>query len=705
MSANSSNVKTVFGACPHDCPDSCAMLFDVADGKLIKVRGNPNNNVTTNRLCPKLNDYERHHYNPDRLLYPMRRSGNKGGGNFKRVTWKIALDEIYDKWQHIISQYGAEAILPYGYAGNLGLLNGMNSGDAFFNRLGATTSEKTFCASSNITAQLMTTGPSLGTDPESFVHSKYIIIWGGNPVSTNSHLWAFILRAKRKGAKVVVIDPFRTRTAARADWHIAPKPGTDAVLALSMIDVLVKRNLVDTGYVENYCLGFEELIASAAEYPLESAADITGIAASTIETLACEYAQTQPSVIRVGVGLERYPSGGQAIRAIDCLPALVGAWRHVGGGLLQMPIFVPTRGDFLSRPDWVDPQTRVLNIARIGEILNDPSLDPPIKSLMVWNANPMSQAPDSNKVERGLARDDLFTVVSEHFMTDTARYADLVLPATMAAEQDDILTSWGNFYINLNCKAIDAPGETVPNVELFRRLAQRMGFGDDPRFTLSDIELLREVLDWDDPLLVDQSFDTLLDKGTIRVSVPPPDEYSPHAEGNFPTPSGKCEFVSDLGFKVGFVAPPLRQGRVDRMNSMPIERVPDYTENRESNAELRNPLQLLSTKSHGFLNSQYANEAHKSKAQGKQTVMINPVDAIKRDINNGSEVQIQNQRGKLIGIAKVSDKVLAGTVVATFGYWTSQNKAGAVNALTTASIGFAGTPSFYDVAVELVPLK
>lgn len=679
------------------------MLFDVEDGRLVRVRGNPNNSYTTDRLCAKLNDYEQHHYNPDRLLYPMRRVGRKGSGEFERISWDSALDQIHEEWQKIISQYGAEAILPYGYAGNLGLLNGMNSGEAFFNRLGATTCERTFCASSNVTAQLMTIGPSLGTDPESFVHSRYIVVWGANPISTNSHLWPFILRAKRNGAKVVVIDPLRTHTAARADWHIAPRPGTDVVLALSMIDVLVKRDLVDHDYVENYCLGFDELIAEAAAYPPERAAEITGIAAEDIEKFACQYAHTQPAVIRVGVGLERHPSGGQAIRAIDCLPALVGAWRHVGGGLLQMPIFVPSRADFLSGPDWINPQTRVLNLVRIGDILNDSSLDPPVKSLMVWNANPLSQAPDANNVARGLAREDLFTIVSEQFMTDTARYADLVLPATMAAEQDDIQTSWGHFYINLNSKAIEAPGEAIPNVELFRRLAQRMKFDDDPRFTMSDTESLREALDWDAPLLAGQSWETLQEKGTLRVSVPPPDQYAPHAEGDFPTPSGRCEFVSDLGAESGFVGPPLRQGRMDKQNSTPISRVPNYTPNVESNTGTPYPLQLLSPKSHGFLNSEYANEPHKARVQGEQSVMINPADAAARGIYDGDEVLLHNDRGRLIGEAKVSDKVLTGTVVAQSGYWTSQNKAGAAKALTAARTGFAGAPGYYDVAVELAP--
>ena len=702
MKSEDKDKMTFYGACPHDCPDGCAMLFDVEDGKLVKVRGNPANTYTTDRLCAKLNDYHAHHYNPDRILYPMRRTGPKGSDTFERISWDDALAAIRDRWKDIIATHGGEAILPYGYAGNLGLLNGMNSGDAFFNRLGATTAEKTFCASGNVTAHFMTIGPSLGTDPESFVHSKFILIWGANPVSTHSHLWPFVLKAQRKGAKVVVIDPFRTRTAARADWHLAPRPGTDVVLALSLIHVLITEALIDQDYVDKYCHGLEELAASAADFTAETAEEITGIAASEIRQLAMEYAQTQPSVIRVGVGLERYLSGGQAMRAIDCLPGLVGAWRHVGGGLLQMPVFVPTRPEVISRPDWVNPETRILNITSIGEILTG-DMDPPVKSLFVWNANPMTQAPDSNRVQQGLARDDLFTVVSEQFMTDTACYADIVLPATMAAEQDDILTSWGHFYINLNQKAIEAPGEAVPNVELFRRLARAMEI-DDPHFQRTDMEMMRDSLDWDSPLLAGESFESLQRSGSIRLKVDPSDSYAPHAEGNFPTPSGKCEFASQLGAKNGFIGPMLRQGRIDKQDSMPISPVPGFTPNVECNSadSSQYPLQLLSPKSHGFLNSGYANEPHKIKAQGEQTILIHPDDAGRRSIANGDEVKVFNNRGTVIGDAAISEKVLPGCLVASFGYWASRSRGSSVNALTDGdSRGFAGTPSYYDTAVEV----
>lgn len=708
MSTDTANSKTFFGACPHDCPDGCAMIYTVEKNKLTKVSGNSNHPFTQGRLCVKVNDYERHHYNPDRLLHPLRRSGPKGSGEFNQISWNQALDEIVTRWRVIIAEHGAEAILPYGYAGNMGLLNGMNAGDAFFNKLGSSIGEKTFCASSAVTAQWMTTGPSLGTDPESFVHARYIILWGANTVSTNSHLWPFVLEAQKNGAKVVVIDPYRSRTAARADWHLSPRPGTDAALALAMINTIIEDDLVDRNYVDRYTLNFDQLRASAAEYTAEQASRITGIRAQDIKTLAHEYASSQPSVIRVGVGVERYPGGGQAIRAVDCLPALVGAWRHVGGGLLQMPIFVPVRFDLLSHPEWIGAETRVINLAQLADVLDlDAGLNPAIHSLFIWNANPLSQVPNSNMVKRGLQRDDLFTVVSEQFMTDTARYADLVLPATMNGEHNDVITSWGQFYIALNQKAIEAPGETISNFDLFQRLAARFGF-EDPRFTLSDKELLRESLDWDSPMLEGKSFDMLENDGFIRVNVPPKDVYAPHAEGNFPTPSGKCDFCSRLGQDSGFIVPPLRQMLEGRQNSAPIDPVPGYIPNRagrdhDSNVDDGYPLQLNSPKSHSFLNSEYANEAHKLRSQGKQFVLVNPADADMRNLTEGDTARVFNSLGEFTADTRVTAKVSIGTVVATFGYWGSRNQlGGAANALTRNSgPGFAGTPHFNDTFVEI----
>lgn len=691
----STTTDTVFGACPHDCPDNCAMLYSVEDGRLTGVRGNPDHPVTAGRLCPKVNDWDRHHANPDRVVHPLRRVGRKGEGRFERIGWDTALAEIRDRWNALIGQYGPECILPYGYAGNQSVLNGFNAGDAFFNRLGASTGEKSFCASSLITAQLMTVGPTLGTDPESFVDAKLIVIWGANSLTTTSHFWAWVVKARRNGAQLVVIDPRRSRTAARADWHLAPKPGTDGALALAVVDTLVREELLDDDYVARHTLGFEALADTAARYPADVAADITGIPAEDIRRFARTYAGTRPAVIRVGVGLERYPGGGQAVRVIDGLPALCGHWRERGGGLLQMPVFVPLLQDKLSRPDWIPSGTRILNLTRIGALLNDRELEPPVASLFVWNANPVSQAPDSNAVVAGLAREDLFTVVSEHFVTDTARYADLVLPATMGAEHTDIQTSWGHFYVNYNAKAVEPPGEAIPNVELFRRLARTLGF-DEALFSMSDEALLEMAFDWSHPYFGGKGFADLQREGFLRMHAPD----VPHADGAFPTASGRCELVSELGAAHGFIGPPLRQMRTDGAAGAPIPAVPDFVP--PSEPDDAHPLRLVSPKTHAFLNSEYANEAHKRASAGPQTALLHAADAARAGVADGDAVRLVNERGALAAVAEISDAVSEGVTVATFGYWPTLNAGSAVNCLTDgSSVGFAGTPRYYDAFVRI----
>lgn len=689
--------RSVFGACPHDCPDNCALLYTVEEGRLTGVAGNPAHPFTAGRLCPKVNDYDRHHVNPDRVTHPLRRTGPKGEGRFERVGWDEALGEIRERWTVLIERHGPQCILPYGYAGNQSVLNGFSAGDAFFNRLGASTGEKSFCASTLITAQLMTIGPSLGTDPETFVDAKLIVIWGANSLTTTSHFWTWVVKARRNGAQLVVIDPRRSRTAARADWHLAPNPGTDGAFALAVVDTLVREDLLDGDYIARHTLGFEALAAAAARYPADVAAAITGIEAEEIRRFARTYARTRPAAIRVGVGLERYPGGGQAVRVIDSLPALCGHWRERGGGLLQMPVFVPLLQEKLSRPDWIPPATRVLNLTRIGALLNDRALDPPIASLLVWNANPVSQAPDSNAVAAGLARDDLFTVVSEHFVTDTARYADIVLPATMGAEHEDIQTSWGHFYLNYNARAVEPPGEAVPNVELFRRLARTMGF-DDPLFSMSDGALLEMAFDWSHPWFGGKGLADLKREGFLRMHAP----AVPHADGGFPTASGRCEFVSELGAEQGFIGPPLRQMRTDGPAGQPIAPVPDFVP--PSTPDEAHPLRLVSPKTHGFLNSEYANEAHKLAKAGPQTALLHPADAARAGIADGDAVQLVNDRGTLAAIAELSEAVSEGVTVASFGYWPSLNGGSAVNCLTDgSSVGFAGTPHYYDTFVRVRP--
>lgn len=695
--------RTVIGACPHDCPDTCSMLIDVHENKVVGVRGNPDHPFTDGRLCVKVNHYEERVHSPDRLLYPMRRSGPKGSGQFERVTWDSALQEIAKRWRTIIDQHSAQAILPYSYLGTEGILNGLNVGDPFFNKLGATIGERTFCDSGACTGYIMTVGPTPGTDPESFVHSKYIILWACNTVSTNLHHWPFIDEAKKRGAKVVVVDPVQTRTAKHADWHIQIRPGTDAALALGMINVVIGEGLIDRDYVDKYTVGFEELAERAKEYPPEKVAQITGIPADHVRQLAREYAKTQPSVIRIGVAIERHANGGQTVRALTCLPALVGAWKHVGGGILQLPIWAfPMRWDNLMRPDWITPGTRVLNQWQLGAALTgELKLDPPIQSLFVFNSNPTVVVPDQQKVLRGLKREDLFTVVSEHFMTDTARYADLVLPATTQLEQFEIMFSWGHFYLSLNHAAIAPQGEAITNTELFRRLAKVMGM-DDPFFQRGDEQMAMESLDWANPALAGITMEELKQKGFARLKMGSPDTYKPHAEGNFPTPSGKVELKASMAAGGNFVIPVFRQGSNEFQDGSPVDPLPGYT----APAQTGNyPLSILSPKNHAFLNSGYANIARQLGHAGDQYVVIHPSDASARKIHNGAVVEVFNDMGSFTAQAKVSDEVMPGVVTSPLGYWASASPSGTtVNALNPAKFADLGrAPIFSDTRVDIRP--
>ena len=502
--------STVLAACPHDCPDTCSMLVTVRDGRAVAVRGNPDHPFTRGGLCVKVNNYQDRTYSADRVLHPLRRTGPKGSGRFERIGWDEALATIRDRWQAIIAADGPTAILPYSYLGTEGVLNGLNVGDPFFNRLGATVSERTFCDSGSSTAYFMTIGPTAGVDPEAFRFSRYIVLWACNTMSTNLHHWPFIAEAQAQGAKVVVIDPVRTRTAKKADWHIPIRPGTDAALALAMMQVIIAEDLVDHDYVADHTLGYEALKARVADFTPEKAAAITGVPAADIRTLAREFATTDPAVLRIGVALERHAGGGQAVRAAACLPALTGAWRHPGGGILQLPVWAfPLDWGRLMRPDFLTPGTRVLNQWRLGPALTgEMALDPPIRALFVYNANPAVVAPEQEKIIRGLRREDLFTVVSEQFLTDTALHADIVLPATTQLEQEDIMYSWGHFYLSYNNPAVAPLGEAVPNTQLFRRLAATMGF-DDPFFRRDDRQMIAEALDWASPALAGITLEAL----------------------------------------------------------------------------------------------------------------------------------------------------------------------------------------------------
>jgi anaerobic selenocysteine-containing dehydrogenase len=687
------------------------MEFHVEDGRLVKVTGRKDHAFTRGTLCVKLNDFAEHHYNPDRVLYPLRRAGPKGSGAFARITWDEALAEIKARWTAIIDEYGPQAILPYSYLGHEGLINGMTAGDAFFNKLGATVSEKTFCGSGSSTGYLMTMGPTGGMDPESFAASKYIIVWACNTISTNLHHWPFIAEAQEKGVKVVVIDPQRTRAAKKADWHLRPRPGTDGALILAMMQVMITEDLLDRDYIESHTVGFDEMAARALEWTPEKAESVTGVAADDIRTLAREYAAAKGAAIRIGVAIERNAGGGDTVRMACMLPAMTGQWRHPGGGILQFPVWDhPVNWDAVCRPDFVPKGARVINQLRLGAALNDElseRLDPPVKALFVYNANPVSQAPEQNRIVRGLKRDDLFTVVSELFITDTASYADLILPACMQAEQMDLMWSWGHHYLTMNLPAIEPRGEAVPNYVLFQKLAALMGIGDR-QFTMSAEEMIRAFIDWTSPVMEGITFELLEAKGYAHLSIGDPATRTPHAEGNFPTPSGKFEFAASAAAGGNFIAPPFRQGYNDMQPGEPVDPLPRFhapSESPISNPELarRYPLSIISPKSHAFLNSCYANEPHKIRKQGEQFILIHPVDAEARSITDGAPVRVYNERGAFEGDAVISEDVLPGIVVATLGYWSSLSRSGnTVNCVSSDRYCNLGhSPTYSDNLVEV----
>tara|TARA_E500000178_G_scaffold167158_2_gene166591 strand:- start:6498 stop:8627 length:2130 start_codon:yes stop_codon:yes gene_type:complete len=699
--------KKYFGACPHDCPDTCAMLYELKDKKLARVKGNPDHPMTRGTLCVKLKNYEERHYHPDRLLYPHKRVGKKGKKEFERISWNEALQTVSDKWKSIISEYGPQAIVPYSYLGNQGLVHGLNGGDSFFNKMGATVCERTFCGEGSCTAWLSTIGPTAGLDPESYIHSKYIVIWACNSVSTNLHHWAIVKDAKRKGAKVVVIDSYRSRTAKEADWHIAPKPGTDGALAIALINHIISNNLTDQNYISNYTNGFEELKAHVKNKTPDWASNITGISSENIQKLAFEIATSQPVGIRIGVALERHNGGGQTIRAVTCIPALTGAWKYVGGGITQFPVWEhPYKFDVICRPDWIPKGTRVINALQIGRALLGENIDKdmPIKSMMCWNANPVTQAPETEKIIKGLEREDMFMVSAEHFISDTASFADILLPATMGAEHEDMILSWGHLYLTYNEKCVEAPGEALPNYEIFRRLAKLMNYNDE-QFSWSDSECLSNYVDWTAPASQGITLDYLKENGFARLNVGCKDTRAPHKQGNFPTASGKCEFI--LKDAKNFVAGPFRQMYDDYQPGEDLPELPDYNPPNESkftNPDLaeKYPLNIISPKSHAFLNSCYANMKDKQDVQGEQFVLINEIDAYNRNVKNGDMVRVFNERGSFEGNVKITDDVSAGIIVATLGYWRQLNESGTVNSISTAKLADMGNaPTFSDNLVEV----
>lgn len=696
-----SSPLTVVSTCHHDCPDTCSILVTVADGVATGVRGNPAHPFTRGGLCPKVNDYEKRVYHDERVLYPMKRMGPKGQGVFERISWDEAVATICDKFRSIARDFGSEAILPTGYLGNQHIVNGLNVMDPFMHRLGASICERTFCTSTRGNAFVLTNGTAV-TDPEGIVHAKYIIIWGNNPMTSNIHLMPFILKARKNGAKIVVIDPYRTRTAKKADWHIKIKPGTDGALALAMINVIVAEGLQDHQFVAAHTTGFDELAESAAIFTPEYASSITDVPADDIRTLAREYATAQPANIRVGTAVENHSQGGQAFRAIFSLPALVGAWRYPGGGTHDLTLFdFPVNYETLSQTQFIKPGTQVVNVTKLGRALTgDLALRVPIKAIMVCNGNPYITAPEQNKVREGFAREDLFTVVADHFVTDTARYADIILPATTILEHFDIGWSWGHTYLGVNMPSIQPRGEAVPNSEMFRRLARGMGF-DDRWFSLTDEQMAVEGLDWDAPNMSGITLERLKQEGFVRLATPGPDA-APYANGGFPTPSGKVELriigVTDS------VADVFRQGLLADQGERPIPEVPTYHVEPDDDAH---PLRMVTPRAHSFISSQYANFERQLSAEGEQHVQIHPKVAEHRNISDGQRVRVFNQYGHFEAKAVVNKDLHESTVVAPYGYWAAASRGeSTVNAVTNSEFNDLGrAPQYQHALVEIEPLS
>lgn len=686
--------RVVFGVCPHDCPDTCGLHVTVQDGRAVKVSGAPEHGPTQGVLCTKVSRYPERTYHRDRLSQPMKRIGRKGEGRFAPIGW----DEAYAlAAQNLgrIAQRAPEAILPYSYAGTMGLIQGESIASRFFHTLGASRLDRTICASAGSAGLKYTYGAGIGMHLEFFEESRLILIWGSNPVTSSLHFWTRAQEAKRRGAKLVAIDPYRSLTAEKCHLHLALRPGTDAALALGMMHVLISEDLLDHDYIARYTLGYDALRERAMQYPPQRAADICGLEPQQIIDLAREYGATRAAAIRVNYGMQRARGGGNAMRAIACLPSLTGAWRERAGGLLLSSSgFAPVNSAALMRPDlqptWPH-QTRIINMNTLGDALlhpGDAAFGPKVEALVVYNCNPAAVAPDSARVTEGLAREDLYTIVLEHFQTDTADYADLLLPATTQLEHLDVHKSYGHTYLMLNRPAIEPLGQARPNSEIFRGIARAMGL-QEPALYEDDETVARAAFDWTHPALAGRSWDDLEQHGFVKLDVPD----APLAEGGYRTPSGKCEFYSA------------------RLAEAGMDPVPDYLppyESAEYAPELarRFPVAMISPPARHFLNSSFVNVDSLRAMQREPELEIHPDDAQARQIGDATMVKIFNDRGTLQARARVTDKARRGVVVGQSIWWRKLAPDGCnANQVTSQALtDLGGSATFYDCLVEVAPL-
>jgi anaerobic selenocysteine-containing dehydrogenase len=720
--------QVVKAACPHDCPDACGVLITVEDGRATRIQGDPEHPVTQGFLCAKVAKYLDRVYSPDRVLYPMRRIAAKGPGAgaevasvsaknaprmghhqnsariWQRISWNEALHEITTRFRAITGEFGSEAILPYSYGGTLGALNGGSMDRRFFHRLGASQLDRTICSAAGEAGLKSVTGVKLGTEPEQFRHSKYIIAWAANIHGNNVHLWPFIVEARRKGAKLVVIDPYKTRTAECADWYLPINPGTDAALALGMMHVIIGENLHDADYLSKHTLGFEQLREKVKEYAPERVAQWTGISANDIRKLAREYATTRPAAIRLNYGVQRSERGGMATRTIAMLPCVTGSWKDVGGGLqLSTSDAAAFNSGMLKRTDLMQTslgrEARTINMIELGSALNKVN-GPPVKALFVYSSNPAAVCPQHNDVIRGLLRPDLFTVVHEQFFTDTTDYADIVLPATTFFEHKDLQKGYGHYFVQVSNQAIEPLGECKSNVELFRMLAQRMGFEEDC-FRETVDEMIDGALNADNHCLEGLSRERL-EQGAERLnfrrqrseaggqSVPGNSDlqpFLPFANGGFRTASGKAELYNES----------LKAQGLD-----PVAEFTPPTESRHGGNGKNFPLELLARKHDNFLNSTFSNLPSLQTMEERGLLEICASDARVRGIRNGDRVRVFNGRGEITLQAHVDGRVQPGVVSAHLNWAKATPGFQSINALTSEKLTDMGnSATFYSVLVEV----
>ena len=684
-----SATRTVRGACPHDCPDTCALLVTVEDGRAVRVAGDPEHPTTHGALCTKVARYPERTYHPERVLTPLRRVGPKGSGRFEPTSWDDALDTVASRLRTIAAR-DPQAVLPYSYAGTMGLVQGESMAARFFHRLGASLLDRTICSAAGGDALAATYGGKIGMHVAHFAESRLILVWGSNSIASNLHFWTFAQQAKRAGAKLWCIDPRRTETADKCHRHLALRPGTDGALALALMHELVTHDWLDHDYIAQHVQqdegGWPALRERALQWPPERAAAVCGVAADDIRELARDYGTTRPAAIRLNYGMQRVHGGGNAARLVALLPCLVGAWRHRAGGLLLSSSgwFKPARDDatlqrpdLLAGPDGTRKPPRSVNMSTIGDDLlreSSPAFGPRIEALVVYNSNPAAVAPDSARVIAGLQREDLFTVVLEHFLTDTADHADIVLPATTQLEHWDTHAAYGHHYVLLNEPAIAPLGQARPNTQIFRELAARMGF-DEPCFADSDEDLVRQAWrpEWVDP-------QRLRAQGWVALALP----EAPLADGGFPTPDGRAQ-VTPPGWAL-----------------------PDHLSNHEC-AEAtpalaaRYPLAMISPPARHFLNSSFVNVKSLRSIEGEPLLEIHPADAAARGITDGSLVRIFNDRGVYRCKAELSTRARPGVVNGLGIWWRKMGLDGRnVNELTSQRLTDIGrAPTFYDCLVEV----